>query len=145
MSRKSSKSKSSPSSKPVARISGRFEGNINAAGAIHIAQGAHCKANIKAGQVCIKGNFEGNMASQGGMQIEGSAKCKGSFHARSLQVDGAIEGQAFVHGKMNMSSSAQMQGHIVASRLVVADGASFDGRCTIGKFVSSPSASRKAA
>jgi len=145
-SKKSSKSRSAKSNFSTARISGQFEGQINAAGSLHISQGARCKANVRASDVKVEGSFEGNIAAQNSMSIGSSARCKGSVHASSLHVDGVINGQAFVNGRMDLSPSAQMQGHIVASRLVVADGASFDGRCTIGKFVSNANnAARKAA
>ena len=126
-----------------ARISGHFQGNIVAAGALHIAQGAHCKANIRAADLRVDGRFEGTAAARGGLQIGNNASCKGSFNAATLKVDGSVKGQVHVHDRMDLSSSAQMEGEIVANRLIVSDGASFAGRCTIGRFASK--SARKAA
>lgn len=131
---KKNSSRSNRGGGATARISGQFEGNITASGELHIATGATCKANIRAGKVRVEGSFEGNMAAQREMSIAPSARCKGSFNANSLKVDGQIEGEAVVADRMDLSPSARMKGQIFASRLVVADGASFSGKCTIGKF-----------
>jgi cytoskeletal protein CcmA (bactofilin family) len=133
------------SSGATAKISGQFEGNIAAAGDLHIARGARCRANIRAGRVQVEGNFEGNMAATREMRVSQNGRCKGSFNAGNLHVEGSIEGEAVVHDRMDLSSSAQMKGQIIATRLIVADGASFSGRCTIGKFASGHGEARKAA
>jgi cytoskeletal protein CcmA (bactofilin family) len=143
--RKASKTKPSPGMSPTARISGQFEGNITASGKLHIAPGARCRANIRASGVNIDGDFEGHMATQGSLRIGNKARCKGWFKANTVQVDGSFVGEAFVNGRMDLTSNAAMKGHIVASRLVVADGASFDGRCTVGKFASEQNKTKKAA
>jgi cytoskeletal protein CcmA (bactofilin family) len=59
-----------------------------------------------------------------------------------MKVDGAVEGQTFVRDRMDLSPSAQVQGDVVANRLIVADGASFSGKFTVGRFASE---SKKAA
>jgi cytoskeletal protein CcmA (bactofilin family) len=128
---------------PMARISGQFEGNISASGDLHIAQGAQCRANIRASRVSLEGQFTGTIAARGSMRVGSNGACRGQFSAKSLQVDGQVEGEAFVQDRMDLSPSSAMKGHIVAGRLVVADGASFDGRCTVGKFAQQKS--RKAA
>ena len=62
-------------------------------------------------------------------------------------VDGVVEGETFVSDRMDLSPKSQMRGQIVASRLVIADGASFAGRITVGRFVAvkQSKARRKAA
>ena len=127
-------SKQSQAPTPSARISGQFEGNISAAGDLHIAQGAQCRANIRASRVSLEGQFTGTISARGSMRVGSNGACRGQFSAKSLQVDGQVEGEAFVEDRMDLSPSSAMKGHIVAGRLVVADGASFDGRCTVGKF-----------
>lgn len=132
----------------TAKILGQFEGNISARGELHIGSKANCKANIRANKVRVDGSFTGNVAADRTMSVSNGAKCKGSFHVDTLKVDGVIEGQAVVRDRMDLSPTSQMKGQIVANRLIVADGASFSGKCTIGKFFSTGSngnKSRKAA
>ena len=122
--RKAAKSSRSPA---TAKITGQFEGNISAMGELHIGPRANCKASIRANQVRIDGSFNGQIAAQKNMSISPGASAKGSFQANTLKVDGTMEGQAFVRDRMDLSPTAQMKGHVIASRFVVADGASFDG------------------
>jgi cytoskeletal protein CcmA (bactofilin family) len=131
---KRSHSASKPDSQATAKISGAFEGSISAQCDLNIVEGARCRATIRAKRVDVHGEFEGNVAAVDGLWVGNKGRCKGSLNTPSLLVDGFVEGEAVVHDRMDLSPSAAMKGHIVASRLVVADGASFDGRCTIGKF-----------
>lgn len=137
--RKAAKNPSRKNSSPAtAKISGQFEGNISAVGELHIGPRASCKASIRANKVRIDGSFNGQIAAQKNMSISPGASAKGSFHADTLRVDGNMEGQAFVRDRMDLSPTAQMKGNVVASRFVVADGASFDGRISVGRFASNP-------
>jgi len=139
------KNRKSPKSHSMAKISGRFDGNITAQGELHIAQGATCRANIRANCVNVDGKFEGQMSAKGGMWIRGKGQCKGKLMANSMRVDGMVEGEAFVADTMKLSNHSQMKGNIVANCVGFADGASFDGRCTIGKFAAPQTRRAKAA
>lgn len=139
------KTRKSPKNSPMAKISGRFDGNITAQGELHIAPGATCRANIRANCVNVDGKFEGQMAATGGMWIRGKGRCKGKLMANSMRIDGMVEGEAYVADTMKLSNHSQMKGHIVAPRVGFAHGASFDGRCTVGKFAMGPARRAKAA
>ena len=132
--RKSAKKARSASSPATAKISGQFEGNISAMGELHIGPRASCKATIRASKVRVDGSFSGQIAAHKNMSVSPGASCKGSFQANTLRVDGSVEGQVYVRDRMDLSPTAQMKGHVIASRFVVADGASFDGRVTVGRF-----------
>ncbi len=60
-------------------------------------------------------------------QIEGTAGCSGS------SINGKIEGELSVNGTLHLSSSAFVSGKIKAKKLVVDEGASYNGECLIGE------------
>ena len=59
--------------------------------------------------------------------IEGTAECTGS------SINGKIEGELSVNGTLHLSSSAFVSGKIKAKKLVVDEGASYNGECLIGE------------
>lgn len=47
-------------------------------------------------------------------------------------VDGQIEGNVTARERVELTAKARVKGDLVAARLVVAEGASFIGHCTVG-------------
>jgi cytoskeletal protein CcmA (bactofilin family) len=128
------KSNAKGATSPTARISGKFEGNISASGNLQIARGASCNANIRAAAVDVQGQFNGTMRTRTGMRVGSNANCRGSFSTKWMQVEGAMEGEVFVQDCVAFTPTAAVRGDLIASRLIVADGASFEGRVSVGKF-----------
>lgn len=61
-------------------------------------------------------------------QIEGSVACAvGSF------IKGRIEGELKVNGTLHLHDTAYVTGKIIAKKLVVEEGASYNGECLIGE------------
>ena len=66
-------------------------------------------------------------------------KIKGNISAQSVIISGEVDGDITVTGKLELLSSGKIAGDIVAGSLVIDEGASFDGRCTMASVSYSPS------
>ncbi len=84
------------------------------------------------GNARILGTFEGQITTKGELQVAESATCRATVDAQKVLLEGTIEGNVNVREKMEMSPKARMRGDIVATRLVVMEGAVFTGHVTVG-------------
>lgn len=74
------------------RILGKFEGTIDAKGQLHVADGASCKAQVKAANITVDGNVEGNVHATDKVQLNAKARITGDVVAAKLVV---AEGASF--------------------------------------------------
>jgi cytoskeletal protein CcmA (bactofilin family) len=80
----------------------------------------------------ILGTVEGKVLSQGKIHIGEGAVCKSHVEGSSVTIDGSVEGNVIARERLELNSSAKVKGDITAAKLVVAEGASFAGNCTVG-------------
>jgi len=80
----------------------------------------------------ILGTFEGRIIAKGEVQIGDGASCKAAVEGTNIIVDGTIEGDVMARERVQLNSKARVIGDVVATTLVVADGASFHGHCRVG-------------
>ncbi len=84
------------------------------------------------GTARLLGTFEGTITAKGELQIAQGATCKAAVDAAKVTVDGDVDGNVTARDRVELTAKAKMKGDVVASRLVVAEGASFVGHCTVG-------------
>lgn len=84
------------------------------------------------GTARILGSFEGSISAKGELQIAESATCRATVEAGKVMVDGNVEGNMTARERVELTAKARVKGDVVAARLVVAEGASFTGHCTVG-------------
>ena len=64
----------------------------------------------------------------------GSASCRlGNIKAKNIVVGGRVKGSLDVAGKVTLESSSQLNGDLSASRLIIEEGAQFNGSSTMNK------------
>ncbi|MBX3385641.1 MAG: polymer-forming cytoskeletal protein [Phycisphaeraceae bacterium] len=80
----------------------------------------------------ILGTFEGRITAKGEVEIGEGAACKASIEATTVIVDGLVEGDVMATERAQLNVKARVVGDIVATTLVVAEGASFIGHCRVG-------------
>lgn len=80
----------------------------------------------------ILGTFEGKIAAKGELQVAEGATCRATVDATDVVIDGVHEGDVNAKEKVQLNPKARMAGDLVAAKLVVAEGASFVGHCTVG-------------
>ncbi|MBY0309094.1 MAG: polymer-forming cytoskeletal protein [Phycisphaerales bacterium] len=80
----------------------------------------------------ILGTVEGKVLSQGRLHIGEGAVCKSSVEGASITVDGTVEGNVLARERLELNTTARIKGDITAAKLIVAEGASFSGNCSVG-------------
>ncbi len=80
----------------------------------------------------ILGKFEGKLTAKGELQVGQGANCKATVDAGTIIVDGVIEGNVTARERAKLNATAKVLGDITAKTLIVAEGATFTGRCHVG-------------
>lgn len=80
----------------------------------------------------LGGRIEGDIRVDGLLLITESGEVTGSVRADSANIAGTVNGEISIVKKVLLTSSANIQGHIYTDRLVIEEGASFNGKCQMG-------------
>jgi len=84
------------------------------------------------GSVRIDGNFEGGIKTPGTVFVSQTGVVKAEVSAGSVTVDGSIVGNVVSAGRVQLNNSCKLKGDVQAAKLLVAEGASWSGRCNVG-------------
>lgn len=84
------------------------------------------------GTARILGGFEGSITAKGELHVAEGASCRAVVEAGKIIVDGVVEGNVTARDRVELTAKARVKGDVVTARLVVAEGASFVGHCTVG-------------
>ena len=84
------------------------------------------------GAAKLLGTFEGKITAKGDLHIADGATCRAVVEAGRVTVDGVVDGNISARERVELTSKAKVKGDLVAARLLVAEGASFTGHCTVG-------------
>ena len=68
------------------RVAGRFKGDIQVEGNLHIDAGAKVEGQVKAGEVIISGELQGNIESAKRVELQQGGTINGDVKAGSLTV-----------------------------------------------------------
>ena len=80
----------------------------------------------------IVGKFDGAIVGKGELNVQQSAVCKANIEANNATIDGTVEGNVTTRDTVKLNANSVIRGDIVAAKMVMAEGASFSGRCEIG-------------
>jgi cytoskeletal protein CcmA (bactofilin family) len=80
----------------------------------------------------ILGRFEGTIQAKGQVEVAEKAVCKANVETGTISVDGAVEGNITAVNKAQLNGTAKVIGDLVASKLVVTEGAAFKGQVHVG-------------
>jgi cytoskeletal protein CcmA (bactofilin family) len=81
----------------------------------------------------IDGKFQGEIVSNGFLYIETGAVVKANIKVGSIIIGGVVRGNVEAVEKLEMLASGQVFGNIRTSKLKIADGVVFDGKCEMIK------------
>lgn len=87
------------------------------------------------GGVIIYGMIFGDVITDGPARISRKALVKGNVVASDAYIGGAVEGNLTTNGKVVLKSHSKVSGDIVYQKLVIEEGAQFEGRCDLYKEV----------
>lgn len=84
------------------------------------------------GNVNISGTVNGNVAVDGRTMVMAGGVVDGEVTSTSAEIAGTVKGHVTVRERLVLKSSAVIEGDIRTSKLVVEDGATFNGKCEMG-------------
>lgn len=82
--------------------------------------------------VRISGRVVGKLNIKGKIIVAQEGAIEGEIKAVNLDVGGHVQGEIDVSERVILKSSARIEGNIRAGRLVVEEGAVFNGKCQMG-------------
>ena len=97
-----------------------------------ISAGAEIKGVMNSScDIRIDGVFEGKLITTGKLVVGDNAKFIGEVMCRNCDIWGTIEGTLVVSELFGLKKSACITGDVSCRRLIIEEGASFDGTCTM--------------
>ncbi len=83
------------------------------------------------GSIRIDGTMIGNVNAKANAAIGPSGKVDGNLSAKNVSLSGKLKGAINASEKLILESKSVLHGDIKASKLVVDEGALFDGKCSM--------------
>lgn len=97
-----------------------------------IAAGTVFEGKLKAsGSIRVDGRIVGDVVATQNISVGTSGDVEGNLTAKSVTVGGKVQGSVMAQEKLVFESKAVVKGDIRAARLVVDEGAMFDGKCAM--------------
>jgi cytoskeletal protein CcmA (bactofilin family) len=81
----------------------------------------------------IEGRFQGKIVSQGGLYIEQGAEIDADIEVGSAVIAGTVRGNVFARDKVELLGTARLYGDVRTTKLKIADGVVFEGKCEMIK------------
>lgn len=104
-----------------------------------IVEGTEVRGNIRTeSNIRIDGVLHGNLETHGRVVIGATGLIKGEIVCMDADVEGSIEGDIRISNLLCLRSTASVTGNITTGKIVIENGADFDGNCKMsnGKNVS---------
>ncbi len=112
---------------------GEFEGTTV------IAEGVRVQGDFKGeGPMIIDGIVQGTISTAAGVEVGPSAAIEADISAGSLVVAGKIKGNIMAKDRLELLSGSHVEGDVVTRILVIGEGATLNGRCTMNKDKEAP-------
>jgi cytoskeletal protein CcmA (bactofilin family) len=87
------------------------------------------------GNIRIEGKVDGSLISQNKIVIGDSAHVTGNIQGSEAEVSGHIDGEIRCKGTLHLKKTAYINGDISATKLIIENGAVFNGKCNMGGSV----------
>ena len=81
----------------------------------------------------IDGRFEGEIESSGCLYVAEGAYVRANIRVGSVVIGGVVHGNIVATEKLEMLSTGKVYGNVTTSRLKIADGVVFEGKCEMIK------------
>ena len=97
-----------------------------------IAAGTVFEGKLKTpGSIRVDGKVIGDITASQSISVGTSGEIEGNLSAASVTIGGKLKGSAVAQDKLVFESKAVVRGDIRAAKLVVDEGAQFDGKCAM--------------
>ena len=84
------------------------------------------------GDLHVNGTVEGAVEATGDVEIDDTAKVKASVAGRQVSIRGQVSGPVIARQRLVVAHSGSLIGDVRVPRLVVEDGATFNGTVSMG-------------
>ena len=102
----------------------------------HLGKGTVITGNIESyGNIRIEGQITGDLVTKSKVVLGSSAKVIGKVLAQNAEVSGEIKGTIEISDVLVLKSTAIINGDIITNKLVVENGAQFNGSCKMGAII----------
>lgn len=102
----------------------------------HLGKGTVITGNIESyGNIRIEGEITGDLITKSKVVLGDSAKVVGSVLAQNAEVSGEVIGTIEISDVLTLKPTAIINGDIVTNKLIVENGAQFNGSCKMGAIV----------
>ena len=107
--------------------------NISSASCV-ISQGTYIEGKFKSTEdVRLDGTIVGEVRSDKRLVMGETGKIEGTVFCNESSIKGRIEGTISVKGLLHLLTTAYIKGKIKAKKMVIDEGASYNGECLIGE------------
>lgn len=104
-----------------------------------IASGTVFEGKLKTpGSIRVDGKIVGDVSAVQNISIGGSGEIDGNITAKNVTIGGKIKGLVIAQEKLLLESKAVVHGDIRTAKLVIDEGAMFDGKCSMSEKISTP-------
>lgn len=100
-----------------------------------IAAGTEVEGTLRAkDDIRISGRIKGSLYVEGKAIIASDGVVDGDIHATEADISGIVNGEISVKGRLVLKTTARVDGAIKTSRLIMEEGALFEGKCEMGQL-----------
>ena len=97
-----------------------------------IGEGTSFVGEIRSeGTIRIEGSMTGRVQCEDTIVVHDSGKVKADLVGGQIIVRGQVEGDVFAHDRLEVMNQARVIGNVTTPRLSIAEGVTFQGRCTM--------------
>lgn len=101
-----------------------------------VAKGTVLRGNLETfGNIRIEGKVVGNVKSKSKIALGDSSQVEGNILSQNAEIAGEVKGVIEVSDVLVLKVSAVIHGDIIANKLIVESGATFNGNCKMGAVV----------
>jgi cytoskeletal protein CcmA (bactofilin family) len=113
-------------------INGRIEGDISVDGWLYLGPSALVSGNVRAGSCRIEGLVEGKVECSEELNLGQTGRLNADAMAgKKVLIAGQVYGNVVTPGMLQLVNGSMVQGDIRARRMVMEEGASFEGECSM--------------
>jgi len=99
-----------------------------------VGKGSSLEGTLKVeNSIRVDGRIKGHVTTTESLVIGKEGEIEGEIIARNAIIGGHVRGKISTTGKVVLETKAMFQGEMKTARLVIDDGAVFDGRCSMQK------------
>ncbi len=85
------------------------------------------------GNVIVKGEVSGSVETKSDLHLKAGGRIKADIKAKNSSIAGEVKGNLDVEEKIEMASTANVAGDITCRVLSIDEGATLNGRCSVGE------------